>query len=126
MDTEFLLDTVIGAAIEVHRALGPGLLESAYHRCLLIELGHAGLRCESEAPVAVAYKGEVVEVAYRADMLVEDRILLELKAVERLTEKHKAQMLTYLRLMNVRIGLLINFNEVLLKHGIRRVVNGYE
>jgi len=126
MDTESLLNTVVGAAIEVHRALGPGLLESAYQRCLLMELGRAGLRCESEVPVAVAYKGEVVEVAYRADILVEDKVLLELKAVERLTEKHKAQVLTYLRLMNVRIGLLINFNEVLLKHGIRRVVNGYE
>ncbi len=125
MDTDELLNGIVGAAIEVHRHLGPGLLESTYQRCLLIELDRKGLTYETEVPVTVEYKGEVILDAYRVDVLVENTIVLELKAVENLTAKHKAQLLTYLKLLNKHLGLLINFNEILLKDGIRRVINGY-
>ena len=116
-------DKIIGAAIEVHKALGPGLLESAYHTCLQYELDMAGLRYESEVPVVVDYKGNIIENAYRVDLLVEDKVIVELKSVDVLMNKHRAQVLTYLRLMRRKLGLLINFNESVLKNGLRRVVN---
>jgi GxxExxY protein len=114
---------IIGAAIEVHRHLGPGLLESAYQACLKRELVLSGLECEVEVPVAVNYKNEIIDVAYRADMLIEGKVLVELKAVDSITEKHRAQLLTYLRLCNKRLGLLLNFNETVLKNGVARIVN---
>ena len=125
MDVDALTQEIIGAAIEVHRHLGPGLLESAYGRCLERELGFRGLRYEKEVPVALDYKGVLVQEAYRIDLLVENRVVVELKVVEQLTDRHKAQLLTYLRLTRHPVGLLINFNETRLKHGIRRLVYHY-
>ena len=114
---------MIGAAIEVHKALGPGLLESVYQTCLLKELQIRGMGVESEAPVSVKYKGDVITDAYRVDLLVNNKLVVELKAVDKLTAMHKAQLLTYLRLMNKKPGLLINFNELVVRNGIKRVIN---
>lgn len=125
MDENGVSSIVIGAAIEVHKVLGPGLLESAYQRCLLNELYRRGLRVETEAPVTVIYKGDVITEAYRVDLLVENKLVVELKAVDKLTIVHKAQLLTYLRLMNKKLGLLINFNELVVSKGVRRVINSY-
>ncbi|HEC17978.1 MAG TPA: GxxExxY protein [Gammaproteobacteria bacterium] len=123
MDENALANELIGAAIEVHKHLGPGLMESAFQTCLSRELTLRGLSFESEVPVAVDYKGVAVEDAYRVDLLVGDKLIVELKTVASLSEIHKAQLLTYLRLTHRKLGLLINFNEQLLKHGIQRVVN---
>ncbi|WP_342745150.1 GxxExxY protein [Thioalkalivibrio denitrificans] len=101
-----------------------GLLAPAYHYCLAREFIFRGIRFETEAPLAVRYREEVVDCAYRIDFLVEGRLLVELKSVERLSSLHKAQLLTYLRLSNRKLGLLVNFNSVTLKDGIVRVVNG--
>ena len=121
MDENSLATEVIGAAIEVHRALGPGLLESAYQECLMHELRLRKLTFEREVPIALDYKGVVVGVAYRADLLVANKLLVELKTVDRLLPVHKAQLVTYLRLTNRKLGLLINFNVTVLKEGIQRV-----
>jgi len=118
-----IANKVIGAAIEVHRTLGPGLLESAYHDCLKHELNCIGLEFESESPVLLNYKGLIVGDVYRLDLLVENKVIIELKTVSKLLDIHKTQLLTYLRLTNKRLGLLINFNEILLKHGINRIAN---
>lgn len=115
---------VIAAAIEVHRQLGPGLLESAYECCLRYELQQRGVRVEQQVPVPVSYKGLELECGYRLDLLVEDRVIVELKAVESLLPIHEAQLLTYLKLYQRRLGLLINFNVPLLKNGVKRLVNG--
>ena len=123
MDENETAYKVIGAAIEVHKYLGPGLLESAYHSCLKQELDILGLRYESEVPLALDYKGAIVDIAYRADLLVENKLLIELKAVGNINELYKAQLLTYLRLSKKKLGLLIDFNEVVLRNGIARVVN---
>jgi GxxExxY protein len=125
MDENELSGLVIGAAIEVHKALGPGLLESVYQTCLLKELHIRGMWVESEVPVTVKYKGDVITEAYRVDLLVNNKLVVELKAVDKLTSVHKAQLLTYLRLMNRRLGLLINFNELVVRDGINRVINNY-
>jgi GxxExxY protein len=125
MDENGLSTIVIGAAIDVHKVLGPGLLESVYQTCLLKELYLRGLRVESEAPVSVIYKGDVITEAYRVDLLVENKLVVELKAVDKLTIVHRSQLLTYLRLMNKKLGLLINFNELVVSQGIRRVVNNF-
>ena len=125
MDENELSGVVIGAAIEVHKALGPGLLESVYQRCLLKELHIRGAWVESEVPVTVEYKGDVITEAYRVDLLVNNKPVVELKAVDQLTAVHKAQLLTYLRLMNKKLGLLINFNELVVRKGIRRLINNY-
>ena len=114
---------VIGACIEVHRALGPGLLESAYEECVAHELSLRGLRFERQSPVPLEYKGIKLESGYRLDFLIEDTLVLELKCVDRLLPVHEAQLLTYLRLKNVRVGLLLNFREALLKRGLRRLTN---
>ncbi|MCC5897389.1 MAG: GxxExxY protein [Phormidium sp. BM_Day4_Bin.17] len=116
---------VIGAAIVVHRELGPGLLESAYERCLAYELQQQGLNVEQQVPQPVIYKGVQLECGYRLDLLVEEQLIVELKAVPELLPIHKAQILTYLKLRQLRLGLLINFNVPLLKQGIQRIVNGY-
>jgi GxxExxY protein len=117
-----LTSKIIGSAIEVHRALGPGLLESAYHACLVRELEIAGISTKQEVRVALQYKGTPIECAYRADLVVEDAVLVELKAVDELLPIHKMQLLTYLKLSRLKVGLLVNFNELVLRHGIRRVV----
>lgn len=116
--------TVIGAALEVHRALGPGLLESAYHECLSHELELRGIDYQAEVALPLVYKGREIVQAYRADLLVDGCLLVELKSAEKVLPLHKAQLLTYLRLTGCRLGLLINFNVTMLKSGITRVVNG--
>jgi GxxExxY protein len=116
---------VIGAAIEVHRALGPGLLESSYQACLCRELTLRELRWEQQREVTLWYKGMHVRSAYHIDFLVEGRLVVEVKAMESLKPIHRAQLLTYLKLLHLRLGLLINFNVEILVQGIRRVVNGY-
>ena len=114
---------VIGAAIEVHRILGPGLLESAYHDCLTHEFKLRGIGFESEVPLPIEYKGITIGQAYRVDLLIENKLLVELKTVDTVLPVHKAQLLTYLRLMNRKLGLLINFDVTVMKDGVFRVVN---
>ncbi|MDB9517675.1 GxxExxY protein [Roseofilum reptotaenium CS-1145] len=115
---------VIGGAIEVHRELGPGLLESAYENCLRYELQQRGLRVEQQVAQSVFYKGLQLECGYRLDLLVENQVIVELKAVEAILPIHQAQLLTYLKLRQLRLGLLINFNVPILKNGIKRLING--
>ena len=117
-----LTGRIIGLAIDVHRNLGPGLLESAYGDCLSHELAEAGLPFRRQAPIPTVYKGRSIATVYRADILVADTVILELKSVETLAPLHEAQILTYLRLSGLRIGLLMNFNSVRLKDGLRRYV----
>jgi GxxExxY protein len=114
---------VIGAAIDVHRELGPGLLESAYQECLNYELLDRDLRIEREVKMPIVYKEVELDHGYRMDIVVENKVVIELKTVEFLTDVHKAQLLTYLKLGNYKLGLLINFNQILLKNGIKRIVN---
>jgi len=118
-----LSNIVIGLAIEVHRSLGPGLLESAYQECLLFELKNARLFVEKEKPMPIIYKDVVLEHGYRIDLLVENKLVIEIKTVEELCDVHTAQVLTYLKLGNYKLGLLINFNVSLLKLGIKRLIN---
>lgn len=117
-----LSQRVIGLAIEVHKGLGPGLIESAYEHCLCLELDMAGLQFGRQVPVQVEYKGRKVGEPYKIDVIVEDRLLLELKSVDKLGPIHQAQILTYMRLSGIRTGLLVNFNVTLLKDGIKRFV----
>ncbi|MDP2767501.1 MAG: GxxExxY protein [Candidatus Methanoperedens sp.] len=117
-----LTEQIIGAAIEVHRYLGPGLLESTYQECLCHELNMRGLKFECQKPIPLEYKGIKLDCGYRLDILVEGKIVLELKTVEAIMPVHEAQLLTYLRLTNVKVGLIINFNVPVLKDGIRRMV----
>ena len=115
---------IISAAIKVHKTLGPGLLESVYQKCMEIELKKRGLQVESEVDLPVIYEGEkITDLGFRIDLLVESAVIVELKSVEEVKAVHKKQLLTYLRLARKDLGLLINFNEVLLKKGIVRVVN---
>lgn len=115
---------VISCAIKVHRALGPGLFESAYHRCLVHELLLAGLVVKTHVPLQLTYGGVQLQCAFRADLIVEDQLLVELKSVEQIHPVHHAQVLTYLRLAGVRHGLLINFNAKLLKDGLKSFLMG--
>jgi len=122
MEFEALSRRVIGLAIEVHRELGPGLLESAYEQCLVHELVAHGIRCAAQVPLPVTYKGTKLDCGYRMDIVIEDQLLVELKSVEMLQKIHEAQVLTYMKLAKLPIGLLINFNTTLLKNGIKRLV----
>lgn len=117
-----LTEEIIGAAIEVHRQLGPGLLESAYQACLVRELEARGIAAEQQKPVSVQYKGVQVDCGYRLDLLVDGKVVVELKTVDSLEEIHEAQLLTYMKLTGCRVGLLINFNVSLLRNGIKRRV----
>jgi GxxExxY protein len=117
-----LSEAVIGAAIEVHRTLGPGLLESAYEECLCHELGLRGLSFRRQIAVPVIYKGVQLDCGYRVDVVVEDTLVVELKTVEQLAPVHEAQLLTYLRLTGIKLGLLLNFQTAVLKNGIKRMV----
>ncbi|MCR4376563.1 MAG: GxxExxY protein [Rhodospirillales bacterium] len=117
-----LTDKIIGCAIEVHKTIGPGLLESAYEACLLKELSDAGLGVLTQVPIKVDYKGTKIDCAFRADMIVEDKVLIELKSVNEVSPVHQAQLLTYMKLSGINKGLLMNFNVALLKDGIRRLV----
>lgn len=114
---------IIGKAIEVHKLLGPGLLESAYSECLYFELTQLGLKVEREKPLPIIYKEIKLDHGYRIDLLVENKVVIELKTVDSLLDVHEAQILTYLKLGQFKLGLLINFNVKLLKDGLRRFVN---
>ncbi|MEN8195303.1 MAG: GxxExxY protein [Pseudomonadota bacterium] len=117
-----LTNRIIGLAIEVHRELGPGLLESAYEECLCYELHAAGISFRRQVPLPVRYKEVRLDCGYRMDIVVEDKLIIELKTVEMLQRVHDAQLLTYLKLSGIRTGLLMNFNSAVLKDGIRRLV----
>lgn len=119
-----LASIVIGIAIEVHKILGPGLLESAYQECLYYKIRQAGLLVEKEKPMPLIFENVRLDCGYRIDLLVENKLVIELKSVDALNEIHLAQTLTYLKLGNFKLGLLINFNVVLLKAGLKRVING--
>ena len=118
-----LTSAVIGAAIEVHKQLGPGLLEAVYEECLISELKSKGLKVESQVKLPIIYKGKELSKHFVIDMVVEDRLILELKAVEDILAVHEVQLVTYLKLSGMKLGLLINFNETVLKNGIRRRIN---
>jgi GxxExxY protein len=120
MDRDPVTERIIGCAIEVHRALGPGLLESAYEKCLAFELGQRGIPFRQQLPVPVEYKGTRIECGYRIDLLVDDAVIVELKSVDQLAPIHEAQLLTYMKLARIRTGLLINFNQQRLVDGLRR------
>jgi len=123
MTDDELTYKIIACAIEVHRHLGPGLLESAYQKCLIYELEKAGLKYEVEKPMPLVYKEIELEQGYRMDIVVEDRIVVELKSVDAVLDVHEAQILTYMKLGDYTLGLLINFNVSLLKKGINRFVH---
>ena len=114
---------IIGRAIEVHKQLGPGLLESAYQECLSFELKQAGLKVRKEVPMPIVYKEVKLDHGYRMDLLVEEKVVVEIKTVEAFTDVHLAQVLTYLKLGNYKLGLLLNFYTTILKKGIKRVIN---
>ena len=115
---------VVDAAVAVHRALGPGLLESVYEAALAAELRERGLRIDRQVPVPIEYRGLHFDEGFRADLIVEDKVLLELKSVERASHAHKKQVLTYLRLTGRKLGFLLNFGEGMIRDGIYRIVNG--
>ena len=119
---EYVASIIVDAAIKVHRALGPGLLESAYQQCLVYELVERGLDVKCEVPVPVIYKDVHIEVGYRVDMIIENSVIIENKTVEHILPIHEAQLLTYLKLTGIQIGFLINWNVQLLKNGIKRFV----
>lgn len=123
MEINEVSGTVVDAAMKVHTALGPGLLESAYEACLIHELRNRGLKVETQVCIPVHYDGERMDTGYRADLLVEGVVLVELKSVETILPIHKAQLLSYLRLNSTQVGLLINFNVTHLRDGIKRVIN---
>lgn len=114
---------IIGCAIEVHKQLGPGLLESAYQECLFYELKQLGLKVQKEIPMPIVYKEVRLDHGYRIDLLVEEKVVIEIKTVESLNDVHTAQVLTYLKLGNYKLGLLLNFHVAILKNGIKRLIN---
>ena len=122
MELNQVTEGIIGAAIEVHRALGPGLLESAYESCLAYEIAQKGLKVEQQKPLPVVYKEVSLDAGYRLDLVIEKSVIVELKAVDTLTPLHKAQLMSYLKLSGLKLGLLINFNVLLLRNGIQRVI----
>ena len=126
MDVNEITEKIIGAAIAVHKELGPGLLESAYEACLAYALSQRGLRFQRQKELPITYRNVSLECGYRIDLLVEDTVIVELKAVEELAPIHEAQLISYLKLSGKKVGLLINFNVTVLKDGIRRLVNNYE
>jgi GxxExxY protein len=124
MDINHLSYEIIKAAIKVHRELGPGLLETVYQSCMIIELKSMGIKVQSEVPIEIFYNGQKInDAGFRIDLLVADTIVIELKSVSQVQDIHKKQLLTYLRLAKKPLGLLINFNEVMLKEGITRIIN---
>lgn len=122
---DLLTEKIIGCAIAVHRVLGPGLLESAYEECICFELSQAGLRFERQVPLPVVYKDVKLDCGYRMDIVVEDAVKVEIKAVERLIPVYEAQLISYLKLANKRVGLLMNFHVPVLKSGLKRLVNNF-
>jgi len=125
MDINELTERVIGACIEIHKTIGPGLVESAYEECLCHELRLAGLGFERQRPLPVSYKGVHLDCGYRIDLIVEGKLIVELKTVQELLPIHEAQLLTYLKLSGLAVGLLINFNVPALRRGIKRIVNHF-
>lgn len=125
MELNELTSIVIREAIDVHRKLGPGLLESVYESCLVHRLRILGLKVQTQKPIPVIFEGVKLECGYRCDIVVEDILILEIKSCDGLSDIHFAQALTYLRLSGMRLALLINFNVLKLKDGIRRIINGY-
>lgn len=121
-----LTDIIIDKAIEIHRRLGPGLLESVYQECLFYELLEESLDVKREVTMPITYKEVKINHGYRLDLLVKDKVVVEIKSVGNLNEVHKAQLLTYLKLGDYRVGLLINFHVKILKNGIKRIVNHYQ
>jgi GxxExxY protein len=122
---DLITEKIIGCAIEVHRAIGPGLLESAYEECLCYELSQKGLNFGRQVPLPVVYKGINLDCGYKLDVIVEDSVIIEVKAVDRLIAIHEAQLLSYLRMLDKRVGLLLNFHSTVLKNGIKRIVNRF-
>ncbi len=122
-DIEEMARIAVDSAFEVHAEHGPGLLESAYEACFARELELRGIKYQRQIPVPLNYKGKLIEVGFRADVIISGKLLIELKAVEQIIPVHKAQVITYLKILNLPLGLLINFNEVLIRDGIRRVLN---
>lgn len=118
-----LSNIIIGSAIEVHKQLGPGLLESAYQECLYFELKSKGLLVEKEKPMPIVYKDVKLDHGYRIDLLVENKVVIEVKTVENFMDVHTAQVITYLKLGNYKLGLLLNFQVTTLKNGIKRIIN---
>jgi GxxExxY protein len=123
MEINELTGQIIGAAMRVHSAIGPGLLESVYRTCLQYELHQLGLKVQAEVPIPVVYQGVQIDVGYRVDFVVEDTVLVELKAIATMLPVHEAQLLSYVRMSSRPVGLLINFHVLHLRDGIRRVVN---
>jgi GxxExxY protein len=122
MEFDLLSKEIIGSAIEVHRVLGPGLLESSYEECLLYELKKKGFQVERQKPIPIKYKEIILDCGYRLDLLVDNKVIIELKSIDGFTHVHEAQILTYMRFSNIKIGLLINFNVTVLKNGLKRFV----
>lgn len=120
-----LTETIIGVAIGIHKALGPGLLESAYEACMVYDITQAGLRVEQQKSLPVVYREVKLECGYRLDLLVEKEVIVEIKSIEKFLPIHKAQLMSYLKLADCKVGLLINFNVEILKDGIQRVVNNF-
>ena len=125
MNMNQLSSKIIGAAIEVHKTLGPGLLESAYEECLCHELSTQGLLFEKQKPLSIDYKGKKLDCGYRLDIVVEKAVIIELKSCEKIEPIHKAQLLTYLKLSGLNLGLILNFNVSLMRDGIVRIVNEF-
>ena len=123
MDENQLSNLIIGCAIEVHKILGPGLLESAYENCLAYELSQKGVTVSQQVPMPIVYKDVRLDHGYRMDLLVNSRVVVEVKSVEFISDVHEAQLLTYLKLGDYRLGLILNFNTSILKTGIKRMVN---
>ena len=121
-ELNLLTERIIGAAIEVHRHLGPGLLESVYEPCLIYELEQLGIKVQRQVALPVVYKGIKIDQGYRLDLLVDGKVIVEIKSVEALTDVHEAQVLTYLKFSGCKLGLLINFNVKLLIHGLKRLI----
>lgn len=123
MNENELSKIIVQSALKVHKALGPGLLESSYEECMFYELKKKELKVEKQKPLPLVYEDVKLEIGYRVDLLVENKVIIEIKSVEALNDVHLAQVLTYLKLSGCKLGLLINFNVALIKNGIRRVVN---
>ena len=126
MNENEIAKIIVDASYKIHTRLGPGLLENAYRKILALELRKIGLEVKEEVSVPITYEGLVIDVAYRADLIVEKKVIVELKSIELVKKVHKKQLLTYLRLSDIRLGLLINFGAPLIKHGITRIVNGLQ
>ena len=125
MEVNDITEKIIGCSVKVHTALGPGLFEQVYKQCLVYELKLNSLETQAEVPIKITYGDELIECGYRADLLVENQVIVELKACEQVSKLHQRQLLTYLRLLDKQVGLLINFNSNYLSQGIHRIVHNY-